>query len=188
MKRRELRSNSSTTRPPLRKTRWVPGRPLRNVRGVSPLPADNPIVELQLPQLDLSHADLRIVDSQSQSRLVLSIEAQGQLLPVVVVRQDNRNILIDGFARARALRRLGKDTVWALVLAHSEAEALLWCYRQQQGRRPTAIEDGLARTRITSQPTTAVTSDCGGSLPQYELGFPSFGVGQDTARSHSATG
>jgi ParB-like nuclease domain./KorB domain. len=108
---------------------------------VSPSPTDNPIVELELPQLDLSHADLRIVDSQSQSRLVLSIEAQGQLLPVVVVRQDNRNILIDGFARTRALRRLGKDTVWALVLAHSEAEALLWCYRQQQGRRPTAIEE-----------------------------------------------
>lgn len=102
---------------------------------------DNPVVELELRQLDLSHADLRIVDSQAQSRLVMSIEAQGQLLPVVVVRQDNRNVLIDGFARVRALRRLGKDTVSALVLARSEADAMLWCYRQQQGRRPTAIEE-----------------------------------------------
>lgn len=103
--------------------------------------ADNPVVELELRQLDLSHADLRIVDSQAQSRLVMSIEAQGQLLPVIVVRQEKRNVLIDGFARVRALRRLGRDTVSALVLARSEAEAMLWCYRLQQGRRPTAIEE-----------------------------------------------
>jgi len=108
---------------------------------VSTLLVDNPVVELELRQLDLSHADLRIVDSASQSRLVLSIEAQGQLLPVVVVREGSRHVLVDGFARVRALRRLGKDTATALVLARSEAEAMLWCYRQQQGRRPTAIEE-----------------------------------------------
>jgi ParB/RepB/Spo0J family partition protein len=102
---------------------------------------DNPIVELELRQLDLSHAALRIVDSSSQSRLMVSIETQGQLLPVVVVQQDQRHILIDGFARVRALRRLGKDTVLALVLGCNEADALLWCYRQGQGRRPTAIEE-----------------------------------------------
>lgn len=105
------------------------------------LPLDNPVVELELRQLDLSHADLRIEDLQAQSRLVLSIQAEGQLLPVVVVRQEHRNILIDGFARVRALRRLGEDTVQALALACGEAEAMLFCYRQQQGRRPTAIEE-----------------------------------------------
>lgn len=102
---------------------------------------NNPVVELELRQLDLSHADLRIIDPQAQSRLVISIETQGQLLPVVVVLQEARNVLIDGFARVHALRRLGKDTVLALVLALSEADAMLWCYRQQQGRRPTAIEE-----------------------------------------------
>jgi len=54
-----------------------PRRPLRSLCGVSPSPADNPIVELELRQLDLSHADLRIVESQSQSRLVSSIEGRG---------------------------------------------------------------------------------------------------------------
>jgi hypothetical protein len=109
------------------------------------LSLDNPVVELELQQLDLSHADLRIMDSQTQSRLVMSIETEGQLLPVVVVRQEHRSVLIDGFARVRALRRLGEDTVQALVLACSEADAMLFCYRQQQGRRPTAIEGSHCR-------------------------------------------
>lgn len=108
---------------------------------MSNTPVDNPIVELELGQLDLSHADLRIVDSGSQSKLMVSIEAQGQLLPVVVIRDRTRYVLIDGFARVRALRRLHKDTATALILACSETEAMLWCYRQQQGRRPTAIEE-----------------------------------------------
>jgi ParB family chromosome partitioning protein len=116
--------------------------PRLHTGGTMPtLPPDNPVVELELRQLDLSHADLRIVDSQTQARLIMSIEAEGQLLPVVVVRQEQRSVLIDGFARVHALRRLGEDTVQALVLACSEADAMLFCYRQQQGRRPTAIEE-----------------------------------------------
>ena len=99
------------------------------------------IVELELGQLDLRHADLRIVDAPAQSRLVSSIATQGQLLPIVVVRVGERNVVVDGFARVRAIRRLGQDTVTAMVLACSEADAMLWCYRQQQGRRLTAIEE-----------------------------------------------
>jgi len=106
---------------------------------------------------------------------------------VVVVRQDNRNILIDGFARARALRRLGKDTVWALMLAHSEAEALLCVIVNNKvgGQRPSKK---LGSCTSCTSSTTAIASDCGRPLPQYKLGFPSFGASQDAARSHSTTG
>ena len=101
----------------------------------------NAVVELEIGHLDLSHAVLRIDDVQTQSRLALSMELYGQLLPVVVARVDERHILIDGFARIHVLRRQGKDTALALVLAGSEADAMLWCYRQHQGRRRTAIEE-----------------------------------------------
>lgn len=103
-----------------------------------------PLVELEICQLDLKHAALRIADPQSVARLALALEAHGQGAPVVVVepQSGSRPVVIDGFVRIGALRRLRVDTVWALMLPLGEQEALTWCYRQQQGRRPTALEEG----------------------------------------------
>lgn len=110
-----------------------------------------PIAELELSHLDLRHQTLRIRDRQSERRLLLAMERQGQLLPIVVVRTDTRDVVIDGFARVRVLRRLGRDTVSAIRLQLTESEALLFCFRQQQGRRMTALEEAWLLQELNAQ-------------------------------------
>lgn len=62
----------------------------------------------------------------SQERALLASLAQiGQQLPIVVVRQEDQFVLIDGYKRVRALRRLARDTARATLWEVEEVEALL---------------------------------------------------------------
>jgi hypothetical protein len=115
------------------------------VRRVDTPHASVPLVELELSRLDRRFSSLRICEPREVKRLALALEAQGQVSPVLVIESDckpARYILLDGFLRVAALQRLRLDTVRALVLPLVEVEALAWCYRQQQGRRATALEEG----------------------------------------------
>lgn len=124
-----------------------------------------PIVEIELSRLDLKHAELRICDPQLLRRLALSVEATGQQSPVVAVESTvspSRPVLVDGFLRVLAQRRLGMDTVSALLLPLTEAEGLSWCFRQQQGRRATAVEEGWLVQELhvhQRQPLAAVAAE-----------------------------
>jgi len=101
-------------------------------------------IELELWQLELRYALLRIRHRAWQRRLAASLLGQGQQSPVVVVAaaQADRYVLMDGYGRVDALRELGRDTVWALLLPLSEAQALVIGYRLDTGRRRTALEEG----------------------------------------------
>ena len=82
-------------------------------------------MELELHQLDLRYAGLRRRDSRREKTLVGSLSASGQQTPVVVVRGEaDRYVLVDGYKRVRALRRLKVDRVSAVVWEWGEAEAL----------------------------------------------------------------
>jgi ParB family chromosome partitioning protein len=98
--------------------------------------------EVELHRLELAYADLRVVEPRQVARLSADIADGGQRQPVLVVPRDGRFVLIDGYCRVAALRRLGRDTVLALPLALSERDALLFAYRTHRGRRRSAIEDG----------------------------------------------
>jgi ParB family chromosome partitioning protein len=100
-------------------------------------------MEIELHQLDLRYAGLRVADRPEDSRLVASLVRAGQQSPVLVVRGDQEGAyrLVDGFRRVRALRALARDTVEALVLDLDDAEALLLCYRARARDRLTAIEE-----------------------------------------------
>jgi hypothetical protein len=113
--------------------------PFRPASAIGP---QIPIIDVELSRLDLKHTGLRISDPHEVTRLVIALEAQEQLAPVLVVGHQAQPVLIQGFEQVVALRRLGRDTVRALVVPLTEQEALTWCYRQQQGRRPSAIEEG----------------------------------------------
>ena len=101
-----------------------------------------PILELELSRLDLRYGCLRIAEPQGARRLAASLGAEGEVAPVFVIQPVGTPILVDGFVRVAALRRLGRDTVRAILLPFSEAEALSFRYLQHQGRRPTALEEG----------------------------------------------
>lgn len=98
--------------------------------------------EIDLHRLELAYADLRVVDRRCVARLAADIACEGQRQPVLVVERDRRLVLIDGYCRVAAMRKLGRDTVLAMTLPLSERDALLFAYRSGTGRRRFALEDG----------------------------------------------
>lgn len=97
---------------------------------------------LELHQLDTRHSGLRICDPGRRARLEASLSVEPQHTPIVVVPAgEGRFVVIDGYLRIEALRRLGRDTVDAVVLELGEAEALVLRHRMGAQRR-SALEDG----------------------------------------------
>jgi ParB family transcriptional regulator, chromosome partitioning protein len=104
-------------------------------------------VDVDLHQLELRHHDLRIHDAEQRRRLIGSVAEIGQQVPVVVIHEDARLVLIDGYLRVEALRKLGRDTAVATTWPLTDVEALL--HRRHLSISGPAIEDAwlLARLR-----------------------------------------
>lgn len=101
-------------------------------------------MQLEIHQLDRRYAALRIASHSRHQRLVASLLEHGQQAPVTVVPEpdhEHRYVLIDGYARVRALSELGEDVVHALMWPLSETEALVLSHKASR-RRPTALEEG----------------------------------------------
>ena len=82
-------------------------------------------MELELHQLTLRFERLRKRQPREERALLVSLSEIGQQLPVVVIQEAPSFILIDGYKRVRALKRLARDTVRATCWQVAEAEALL---------------------------------------------------------------
>lgn len=82
-------------------------------------------MELELHQLELRYERLRKRAPLAERALVGSLAEHGQKLPIVVVAADGHYIVIDGYKRLRALRRLSRDTVLATDWRMAELDALL---------------------------------------------------------------
>jgi ParB/RepB/Spo0J family partition protein len=82
-------------------------------------------MDLEFHQLDLRYEALRKRHPRKERVLLASLADHGQLLPVVVVAGAGLFVLVDGYKRVRALRRLARDTVRAIVWAIDEAEAVV---------------------------------------------------------------
>jgi len=104
-------------------------------------------VEVDLHQLELRHRDLRIHDGKARRQLIGSVAEVGQQVPVVVVRDAERFVLIDGYLRVEALRRLHRDTAMATTWPLSEVEALLH-HRHLEMAKRAAIEDAWLLRRL----------------------------------------
>src|SRR5438552_18538606 len=101
------------------------------------------MVPLELGQLDLRYAALRIADPARGARLEQALAQQGQQVPVLVVPADaGRYVLIEGYGRVDALRRLDRDIVQAVVLDVGEVDALVLRHRLEGGRPRSALEEG----------------------------------------------
>jgi ParB family transcriptional regulator, chromosome partitioning protein len=109
-------------------------------------------MELEFHRIELRYPDLRIKDPSREGRLLSSIAQAGQKTPVLVVDGgQGRYVLIDGYRRVETLRKLGRDTVEALVLPLPEAEALILAHRMERGDRRSALEEGwLLRELLTA--------------------------------------
>ena len=102
---------------------------------------------MDLHQLELRHRDLRIHDGEQRRRLIGSVAEIGQQVPVVVIHDADRLVLIDGYLRVEALRRLHRDTAIATTWPVSEIEALVH-HRHLAGARRLALEDAWLLGRL----------------------------------------
>ena len=108
-------------------------------------------MNLELHQLDLRYEKLRTRKPEAERKLVASLAEIGQQVPVVVVRGEGpeRFVLVDGYKRVRALRRLRQDLVGATCWDLSEAEALVLDRLMRTGEGATALEQGWLLHELT---------------------------------------
>jgi len=108
-------------------------------------------LESDLHRLELRFTSLRLRQPRVVDRLARSIEQNGQRVPVVaVIEQKERWVLIDGYLRIEALRRLSRDTARVELWDCPLAQALLIILVRVQGRTWEAIEEGaIIRELIT---------------------------------------
>jgi hypothetical protein len=83
------------------------------------------VVEVELHQLTLRYERLRKRHPRAERALLSSLAEIGQQTPVVVVGEAERFVLIDGYKRVHALRRLARDVVLVTRWELEEVEALL---------------------------------------------------------------
>lgn len=102
-------------------------------------------LEIDLHRIELRFADARLIEPGAVAALARSIEQSGQLIACIAVPQEgtNRLILIDGYRRILALRRLGRDTVCVESWTCDLAQALLTVLARANARPFAALEEAL---------------------------------------------
>jgi ParB family transcriptional regulator, chromosome partitioning protein len=111
---------------------------------------DSERLDLDLHRLDLRFAESRLVEPRAVERIARSIERCGQIVPCVVVAaaggsgaDGERLVLIDGYRRVAALRRIGRDTASVDRWACDVTGALLGLLARTQNRPFASIEEAL---------------------------------------------
>ena len=119
-------------------------------------------MEVELHQLTLRYEHLRKRHPLQERALLTSVAEIGQQLPVVVVSEAERFVLIDGYKRVRALKRLGRDTARATRWQVEEVDALLLERGLRQGS-----EDALDQAWLLAE----LQERFGWSLEELARGF-----------------
>jgi ParB family transcriptional regulator, chromosome partitioning protein len=99
-------------------------------------------MDLEFHQIDFRYEGLRKRHPRKERQLLASLADHGQLLPVVVVAADAPFVLVDGYKRVRALKRLAHDTVRATLWAIEEADAVVLEHVMRAGDPAGPLEQG----------------------------------------------
>jgi ParB/RepB/Spo0J family partition protein len=99
-------------------------------------------MDLELHQLDRRYESLRTRSTRRERRLIASLSEVGQQTPIVVVRDGERWVVVDGYKRIRAVHRLGHDVVRAAEWVLEEVDALVLERVMRGGEGTSAIEEG----------------------------------------------
>jgi ParB family transcriptional regulator, chromosome partitioning protein len=106
--------------------------------------------DIDLHLLELRYASARLIDRCAVDRLAHSIDQYGQLIPCIVVADAERLVVLDGYRRIAALRRLGRDTVHAEQWPCDLAAGLLEVLARAQSRPLAALEEALLLRELVS--------------------------------------
>ena len=114
-------------------------------------------LDLDLHRLDLRFAGARVAEPLAVERIARSIERGGQIVPCVavadppveVLQDGERLVLIDGYRRIAALRRVGRDTARVECWTCDLAGGVLGVMARTQGRPFAVIKEALlVRERV----------------------------------------
>jgi len=102
-------------------------------------------LELDLHRLELRFASARLNEPHAVERLARSIERCGQIVPCIAVPASGGEplVLVDGYRRIAALRRLGRDTAKVERWDCDLTQGLINVLCRTQGRTFAAIEEAL---------------------------------------------
>lgn len=102
-------------------------------------------MQVELSELELRYAGLRVRDAARTARMRASLAADGQQSAVIVIAATigtRGYVLVDGYLRVAALRALGRDVALAVCVELSDADALIMAHRLDETGRRSALEDG----------------------------------------------
>lgn len=105
-------------------------------------------MEIEIGQLDLRYAGVRARQKQREGQVQGSVSVEGQQVPIVVVREAGRYVVVDGFKRVTAAKRLRQDTIQATEWGLAEGEALVLADVLRRQKRPSALEEAWLVTAI----------------------------------------
>jgi ParB family transcriptional regulator, chromosome partitioning protein len=97
-------------------------------------------VKVDLGILDLRYAHTRVSRPKHVDMIANSIDRFDQITPVLIIPQDERMVLIHGFVRLQAIRKLGRDTIMAHIRDISEEQALFHLLADTEQRQWEAVE------------------------------------------------
>jgi ParB family chromosome partitioning protein len=110
------------------------------------------VKEIEMGQLQLRYAHIRIERPEKVLALANSIERYGQILPVIVWREGEHSfVLIDGYLRVKALKRCLRDTVMAEIWEGKEEEALVEILARAHGRKWDLLEEAALLRELHDQ-------------------------------------
>jgi ParB/RepB/Spo0J family partition protein len=101
--------------------------------------------------LQMGYDHLRVHHPRDIEKLTISIESYGQLVPVVVVPEEKQWVLIDGYQRVKALKRLGQDTVEAEEWHCPLTDAFLMLLKNCSDRASGIFEEALLLHELYTQ-------------------------------------
>ena len=109
------------------------------------------IKEIEIAQLHFRYAHTRIQRPERVFALASSIEHFGQILPVIVLREGNSFVLLDGYQRVKALKRCGRDTIVAEIWECKEEEALVEILARAHSRKWDLLEEAALLRELHDQ-------------------------------------
>ena len=109
-------------------------------------------IELEWHQLELRYSDLRIHTNAAVKRFMLSIDEHGLLTPIIIVPSDGPCpwIVVDGYLRCAAAKRLHHDTLLATPWNIALPDALLTTYQQDTSRPWDKLEEARLIQELTT--------------------------------------
>ena len=109
-------------------------------------------MDLEHHQLELRYERLRVRRPAKERQVLSSLAAHGQRAPIVVVAggAGDRFVVVDGYKRVRALKRLGRDTAWATAWELDELSALLLARSLRSAEAESALEQGWLLSELQS--------------------------------------